>query len=217
MGLEGEFGDTALNVLAQAGVRLVAQERYARGVQALTPEALWIATRQPDAVLVWGQMADTKLAVDALSQRGFGGRVYINPQVYNEAGVLERADLRGTFTVTDAISVGRLPRTQPTYQETRRFVSALNATYAGRPSAAGAHAWDALTLLRRAFEQTLAYQALEADNTPATRQALRDALIGLGPVVGAAAVYDYSERDHSGAQPSSLLVARVERGRLVVP
>ena len=218
MGLEGEVGDMALGVLAQAGIRPVAEERYEQGVQTLTPEALWIATRQPGAVLVWGQMADTKLAVDALSQRGFDGRVYINPQVYSEAGVLGRADLRGTLTVTDALSVGRLPNTQPTYGETRRFISALNATSGlTRPSAAGAHAWDALTLLRRAFEQTLAYQALEADNTPATRQALRDALIGLGPTVGAAAIYDYSERDHSGVQPSSLLVARVARGQLVVP
>ena len=218
MGLEGEVGDMALGVLAQAGIRPLAEERYAQDVQTLTPEALWIATRQPDAVLVWGQMADTKLAVDALSRRGFDGRVYINPQVYSEAGVLERADLRGTLTITDALSIGRLPSTQPTYEETRRFISALNATSGlTRPSAAGAHAWDALTLLKRAFEQTLAYQALEADNTPATRQALRDALIGLGPTVGAAAVYDYSERDHSGVQPSSLLVARVARGQLVAP
>ena len=216
MGLASSEGDIAVSSLSGAGARLVAQERYAPDVDVLTPEALWIATRQPGAVLVWGRMRDTQLAVDALSQRGFAGRTYIKPQLYEDASVLGRADLRGTFTVTNAVSVGdTLPLTHPTYAETRRFVSALGATYgANRPTAEGGYAWDAMTLLRRAFEQTLAYSRLEPENTTAIRQALRDSLVGLGPVTGAVGVYDYRETDHVGVAPDSLVIAVIERGRL---
>ena len=216
MGLEGDAGDAAVRVLMQGGVRLVAEERYTPEVDALTPEALWVATRQPSAVLVWGGMRDTQLAVDALAQRGFEGRIYIDSQRYENASVLERADLRGTVTVTDAVSVrSTLPPTQPTYGETRRFLSALSATYgANRPTAEGGYAWDAMTLLQRAFEETLAYNRLEQSGTATIRQALRDSLVGLGPVTGAVGVYDYLETNHVGVAPDSLVVATLERGRL---
>ena len=216
MSLEGDTGDAATNILTQVGVRLVAEERYAADVSVLTPEALWVASRQPSAVLVWGRMRDTQVALDALSRRGFEGRIYVKPQLYEEASVLERADLRGAVTVTDALSVGdTLPRAHPTYAETRRFTSALGATYgANRPSVEGGYAWDAATLLQRAFEETLAYSRLEGDNTAVIRQALRDSLVGLGPVTGAVGVYDYLETDHVGVAPSSLVIATIERGRL---
>ncbi len=217
MGLEGEIGDAAADLIRRSGMRLVAEERYPPEVEVLTPEALWVATRQPGAVLVWGGLADTQVAAVALSQRGFTGRIYISPEVYAQASALERADLRGAATVTNAVSVsGTLPRTHPTYGETRRFISALSATYGtSRPSVEGAYAWDALSLLRRAFEEVLAYNRLEPENTAATRQALRDSLVGLGPLTGAAAVYDFLEADHGGVQPDSLVTATIARGRLI--
>ena len=217
MGLEGELGDAAADLIGQSSVRLVAEERYPPEVAVLTPEALWVATRQPGAVLVWGGLADTQVAVEALSQRGFAGRIYISPEVYAQASTLERADLRGAATVTDPVSVvSTLPRTHPTYGETRRFISALSATYgANRPSVEGAYVWDSLSLLQRAFEEVLAYKRLEPENTAATRQALRDSLVGLGPFTGAAAVYDFLEADHSGVQPDSLITATIARGRLI--
>ncbi len=217
LGLEGPLGDVAAGVLRGSDVRLVAEERYAPDVRTLTPEALWVATRQPGAVLVWGHAADTNVAVDALSGRGYEGRVYINPEVYEDANVLERADLRGTLTVSDALSVeGSVSPGHPTYPETRRFISALSAVSgANRPTSAGGYAWDAMTLAERAFEELLAYNRLEPSNTAALRQALRDSFVGLGPVTGAAAVYDYHEGDSAGVQPESLVIAEVARGRLV--
>ena len=216
MGLEGEVGDAAANLIGRSSVRLVAEERYPPEVEVLTPEALWVATRQPGAVLVWGGLEDTQVAVEALSQRGFAGRIYISPGVYAEASTLERADLRGAVTVTDPVSVvSTLPRTHPTYAETRRFISALSATYGAIPTMEGAYAWDALSLLQRAFEEVLAYNRLEPENIAATRQALRDSLVGLGPFTGAAAVYDYLEADHIGVQPDSLVTATIAQGRLI--
>ena len=216
MGLEGEVGDAARGAITRSDMRLVAEERYPPDVRVLTPEALWIATRLPSAVLVWGNKHDTHVALSALSERGFEGRIYVRPQVYEAAGALERADLRGAVTVTDAISVGStLPRTHPTYGETRRFTSALGATYgANRPLIEGGYAWDALSLLQRAFEQMLTYTPDVQADLSRTRQALRDSLVGLGPVTGAAAVYDYLETDHAGVQPSSLVVATIVRGQL---
>ena len=75
----------------------------------------------------------------------------------------------------------------------------------------GAFAYDALKLLQTTFEQAFTY-GVPLDNTSAFRGALRDAFIGMGPFTGASAVFDYSEGDHTGVVPTSLVLAEVVKG-----
>ncbi len=41
------------------------------------------------------------------------------------------------------------------------------------------------------------------------RQVLRDSLVGMGPVTGVTAVFDYTEANHTGVEPKSLAIVKV--------
>jgi branched-chain amino acid transport system substrate-binding protein len=200
MTLNNNYGDAASadlhSLLVPGGLRLVAEKRYAPNVRVLTPEALWVATRQPDAVIVWGLVKDTEVAVSALRQRGYEGPVYINPQLLSaQVGSV----LDGTLTVGGSSPSALLSRYR-----------ALMAPYYlfGFPPPAGAYAFDALWLLRGALKQTLGY-GIDLSKAATMRQVLRDSLVGMGPVTGVTAVFDYTEANHTGVEPKSLAIVKV--------
>jgi branched-chain amino acid transport system substrate-binding protein len=219
MALDNSYGEEAkqaLNLLLGPGsLYLVAEERYRPDVSVLTPEALWVASRQPGAVLVWGLASDTATAVDALRRRGYEDTIYINPALTGPGSFLTPSTFEGVLVSTSpALFANRLPSTAPTYAETRRFQQ-YTARYApGAYAVYGAYAWDAVLLLTGALEQILSY-GLDLTDTQRTRYALRDSLVGMGPVTGAAAQYDHQENDRIGVNPRSLVIARMTRGTLV--
>jgi branched-chain amino acid transport system substrate-binding protein len=217
MALDNSFGEVAVTaltrLLAPGGLRLVATERYPPDVTVLTPEALWVATRQPGGVLVWGTARDTGVAVDALVRRGYAGPIYVSPSVVNPFTGIHTADLEGVLSALDAITVAAsLPPGHVTAAETRRYLQLFEGRY-GRSSAvaAGGAAWDAALVLQAALREAFAYGVSLAHLQP-FRFALRDAIIGMGPVVGATAVFDYREGDHLGIVPRSLVIAQLAQG-----
>lgn len=214
MTLDNTFGDLPARVLEEeldvAGMRLVAVERYSPEATVLTPEALWVATRQPGAVVVWGLARDSIVAVEALRRRGYEGPVYASPAL---TGDLPAADVR--FPAAP-IQVDDVPGT-PT-ADTRAAVElsdAILGLYGLReisPAAARAH--DALALLLAAAEQAALY-GVSPNETASYRLALRDAAIALPPFEGAGGRYDLSERSNQAALPAGLVVVRAVGGRLV--
>ena len=80
MTLDSDFGAAALaafeRALADAGRSLAGEARYPAEAAVLTPEGLWIATREPGAVVVWGLPRDLPVALDGLRRRGYEGIVY---------------------------------------------------------------------------------------------------------------------------------------------
>jgi ABC-type branched-subunit amino acid transport system substrate-binding protein len=204
----------ALSRLLEPGsLRLVANERYPHDVTVLTPEALWVATRQPGGVLVWGTARDTVVAVDALIRRGYTGPIYVNPAVVTPFGGTFHAALQGVLSTVDAVTVAAsLPPAHVTAAETRRYLQLYEGLYGrGSASPAGGAAWDAALVLKAALEEAMAYGISPAALQP-FRFALRDALVGMGPVVGATAVFDYREDDHVGIVPRSLVIAELVHG-----
>lgn len=206
MTLDNGYGDTVSadlhGLLVPGGLRLVAEERYAPDASVLTPEALWVATRQPDAVIVWGLARDTEVAVSALRQRGYVGPVYVNPQLLSAPTV--RA-LAGTLTVA-----GTTGSSSPTAVASRYRTLMAPYSLFGPPPPAGAYAFDALWLLRGALEQALGY-GIDLSEVRTMRQVLRDSLVGMGPLEGATAVFDYTETDHTGVDPKSLAIVKIGR------
>lgn len=218
MTLTGELGDNVQETLemflVEGGLRLVAAERYRSNVQVLTPEALWIATRQPGGVLVWGEFWDMRLAVEALRKRGFEGAVYVNPELLELATINLRTFEGAYFPVSPAAVGYHLPRTSPTYDETRHYQSLTARFRFGKHQAQAAYVWDAVMLLSAAFEQTLIY-GIDPNNTEAQRQALRDALVGLGPFRGASGIFDFEENRHVGITADSLVIGEMRGGELL--
>ena len=212
MTLNNVYGDVVLEalelLLPPGGPTLVAKERYAPNVRVLTPEALLVATQSPGSVIVWGLAPDTVLAVASLERRGYEGPVYINPALRDPLGhPLDATALAGTRLPVAPAEVARnLPRDHPSYEEARRYAGRTARFRFGVADAYGVRSWDALLLLYVALEQTLSY-GIDTTDVRVVRGALRDALIGMGPVSGAGAVYNFSERDHNGVTPHSLVIA----------
>ena len=215
MALDNDYGEVAAQaldmLLEPGGLRLVAEERYPPNVEVLTPEALWVATRQPAGVIVWGLARDTVVAVDALRRRGFDGDVYINPAVATALNPLERMALEDVqVTTAPAQFADRLPASAPTYSETRRFATQLRRAGNLSPPYQAAYAWDAALLLTASLEQALIL-GLDLSESRVFRQVVRDSIISLGSTTGAAASYNYREGDHVGVEARSLVVARLTR------
>ncbi len=217
MALDNDFGEIAVTALTRllepGGLRLVASERYRPDVTVLTPEALWVATRQPGGVLVWGTARDTGVAADALTRRGYSGPIYVNPALATQFRGGYRTVPEGVLSALDAVTVAAsLPPGHVTAAETRRYLQLFEGRYGrGNASAAGAAAWDAALVLQAALSEAFAYRVSPTALQP-FRFALRDAMIGLGPVVGATAVFDYREGDHVGIVPRSLVIAELVQG-----
>lgn len=217
MALDNSFGEVAVTALSRllepGSLRLVATERYPPDVTVLTPEALWVATRQPSGVLVWGAARDTGVAVDALVRRGYTGPIYVNPAVVTPQGSAHNAALEGVLTAVDAVTAAAsLPPGHVTAAETRRYLQLFEGRYGrGSAVAAGGAAWDAALVLQAALREAFGYGVSPAQLQP-FRFALRDALIAMGPVVGATAVFDYHLGDHLGIVPRSLVIAQLVRG-----
>ncbi|MFU8889538.1 MAG: ABC transporter substrate-binding protein [Trueperaceae bacterium] len=227
MTLDSGFGADALEAfgraLADAGRDLAGEARYPADATVLTPEGLWIATRQPGAVVVWGLSRDLPVAIDGLRRRGYEGMVYARAAalpafawdrlVPAGAHAFDPDDAWAGLRValTPAALAGRLPPDHPHAAGVAAFVGRV---LGGDPSVATpseratmARVDDALVWLHAAFEQVA---AIGLDSGAVTRRlAVRDALIGAPLTRLAAGAYDASEDDPRAARWQGLVVAAV--------
>jgi branched-chain amino acid transport system substrate-binding protein len=193
-------------LLSPGGMRLGVLQTYSPEATVLTPEALWVATRLPESVLVWGLARDSALAYKALRERGYEREVILNPDSLNNINLLEVEG--ASFILSPVHLANSLPTTHPSYLNSFNFASQM------APDLEAAYLYDALNILKLALEQVFTY-GIPKDDIPGLRYALRDSLIGLSPYAGVAASYDYSETDPIGIDPYSLVIGKVIQGQLV--
>jgi len=227
MTLATPFGDAALaaleRALADAGRSLAGEARYPADARVLTPEALWVATREPGAVIVWGLAPDLPIALDGLRRRGYAGPVYARTAALpswlwtrlapgGPAVVATDDAWLGLRTpVSPAALAGALPAAHAHAAAVDAFVARV---LGGDPGAASpaerevmARVDDALVWLVEAFEQVA---ALGLDDGPVTRRlAARDALVGAPTRLLAAGAYDARENDPRTVLWQGLVVASV--------
>jgi hypothetical protein len=218
---EDEAGDADLarleGFLAAPELRVVAVARYAPDARVLTPEALWVATREPDAILAWGRRDDAGRAVAGLRARGWGGPAYVRAAVLDPLAGGPPPGLSGDVRL--AVSPATIaPAAQADDPGTawRAEVRALSGgpLESRRGRADGAILHDALELLRRAAAQAEAY-GVTPETARGYRLALRDALVALPPATLAAGRYDPAIDRTVAATAEGLHVVRIEHGRLI--
>ena len=227
MTLDSGFGGTSLaafeRALADTGRSLAGEARYRADAAVLTPEGLWIATRQPGAVVVWGLPDDLPIAVDGLRRRGYEGMIYAREAalpafawdrlVPAGAHVFDPDDAwAGLRTaVPPAALAGLLPPDHPHAASVAAFVGRV---LGGDPNAATpaeratmAQVDDALVWLHATFEQVA---AIGLDAGAVTRRlATRDTLIGAPLTRLAAGAYDADESEPHATRWQGLVVAVV--------
>jgi len=221
MTLDNGFGDAAAKdfkaLLSVAGLSYAGEARYPPGSDVLTPEALWVATRQPGGVVVWGLKDDLLPAIDGLERRGYRGPVYARSALLKPVmGGLALGRLDGVrFAVAPVTVAQGLPKSATCAEAARTAADRLRGVYGGVIDLApAAPVYDAILLLRSAFEQVAALR-LPDDSTSARRQALRDSLVGLPASCGAGGLYDLREGRRDAVEPAGLAMAVVQGGRLV--
>jgi len=231
MTLDTGFGDATAaaleRALADAGRTLAGEARYPADAEVLTPEGLWIATREPGAVIVWGLPRDLPVALDGLRRRGYAGYVYARdlampahawPRLVlatsasdlppSEAG---DAWLGLRTSVAPATLAGQLPPSHPHAAAVDAFVGRV---LGGDPAASSpaeratmARVDDALVWLLAAFEQVAALGL--ADAVATRRQATHDALLAAPLALLAAGAYDARDGDPRAARWQGLVIAAV--------
>ena len=231
MTLDTPFGDATAaaleRALADAGRTLAGEARYPADAEVLTPEGLWIATREPGAVVVWGLPGDLPVALDGLRRRGYAGYVFARdlampmhawPRLVlassgSDPPPSEAGDpwLGLRTAVAPAALAGRLPADHPHAAAVATFVGRV---LGGDPDAASpadratmARVDDALVWLLAAFEQVAALGLGDAVAT--RRQASYDALVAAPLALLAAGAYDARDGDPRAARWPGLVIAAV--------
>jgi branched-chain amino acid transport system substrate-binding protein len=209
----GEGIDKAFAALAgPAGIRVVANERYARPDTSVEAQVLKIVTAKPDAVLIGGSGTPGALPAISLAGRGYKGAVYGNHGMVNPDFIRVGAkSVENLIAPTGPLVVAeQLPDTHPVKGVANGFVKAYDAAYgAQNRNAFAGYAYDAYLLVEKAVPEAL---KIAKPGTPAFRAALRDALEKLREIPGTHGVYTMSPSNHNGMDARARVLVKVENG-----
>ncbi len=201
IGFNDAYGEswyrTFVPMAEKAGIRLVANERYARSDQSVLGQATKIIAANPDAVLVGAAGGGTVLPHTTLVERGFKG------QIYQTHGAATPDFIRlGGKSVEGAVMAASLmlvlpemPDSNPSKKVAVEYIGAYEKLGVGKVSTFGANVYDAGLLLQKAVPIAA---AKARPGTPEFRSALRDALEQTRELVGTQGVYNMTAGDHSG-------------------
>jgi len=218
IGFSDAFGDLMYNSLLQsaekAGIKVIANERYARSDNSVTAQVLRAISTRPDAIMLGGTGTPGALPVIALSERGYKGPLYGNHGMIS-ADFLRLAgkSAEGIICPTGPVTAGeQLPESNPI----RKVVLAFRAAYEKANGEAPAdafspYAFDGWLVFMDAAKRAKATGA--APGTPAFRNALREALFTTKDVVGAHGIYTYTPADRHGVDSRARILVQIESGK----
>ena len=202
--------DAVTAIAGPAGIKVVSNERYARGDSSVTGQVLKIVALKPDAVITGTSGTPGALPYLALADRGYKGQIYgmhalINPDFVRVGG----ASVEGILVPTGPVIVAeQLPDSNPIKKVSMDFRAAyLKANGAPANDAFSAYSFDAWILLLEA-----ASRAKGEPGTPQYRLALRDALVSGKEVVGTHSVYNFKPDSRYGSDERSRVVVKLEKG-----
>ncbi len=209
----GEGIYKAFSALSEAaGIRIVANERYARPDTSVEAQVLKIVAASPDAVLIGGSGTPGATPAISLAARGYKGAMYgnhgmVNPDFIRVGG----KSVEGLIAPTGPlVVVEQLPESNAVKPVATRFVADYDAAYGvqNRNAFAG-YAYDAVLLVEKALPEAL------KKATPGTsefRSALRDALENVRELAGTHGVYTMSPKNHNGMDERARVLVKVENG-----
>ena len=194
-----------------AGIKIIAQERFARTDTSVTGQALKIRGASPDAVLIGTAGAATVLPEVALVDQGYTGKIYqthgaATPEFLKIGGKKVEGTLLAASPMLVLSEIGDEFAARKVALE---YIAAYKKLYDTEPGTFGANIYDAGLLLERAVPVAA---AKAKPGTPEFRAALRDALEEVRDLTGAQGVYNMTPQDHSGFDQRSIVMIAVKNG-----
>jgi branched-chain amino acid transport system substrate-binding protein len=220
LGYTDAYGEQWLNeinpLLAKAGIKLVATERFARTDTSVTPQALKLNAANPDAILVVASGSGAAMPQLGLAERGYKGKIYqthaaATPDLPRVGG----KTVEGTFVVSGPALLGdQLPDSHPSKKVAMDFVQKFEAAYGAntRNQFAG-HSYDAVITLNKVIPMAL---KKAKPGTAEFRAALRDSMETMGRTVFAHGVMNWTKDDHWGYTMETGVMTKVVDGKFKV-
>ena len=201
IGFSDAYGEswyrTFVPMAEKVGIKLVANERYARSDQSVIGQVAKIIAANPDAVLVGAAGGGTVLPHTTLVERGYKGQIYqthgaATPDFVRLGG---KAVDGAVMAASLMLVLDQMPDSNPAKKVALEYIAAYEKIYGSKPATFGANVYDAGLLLVKAVPEA-AKQG--KPGTPEFRSALRDALEQTKELVGTQGVYNMTAADHSG-------------------
>ncbi len=202
--------------LEQAGIKLVAVERFARPDTSVTPQALKLTSSNPDAILIVASGSGAAMPELGILDRGYKGKIYQTHAAASQDLVrVGGKAMDGTFVVSGpAVIAEQLPDSHPSKKVAIDFVQQYEkANGAGSRNQFAGHAYD----FQVAMEKVLPMALKKAKpGTPEFRAAIRDGLETMGRTTFAHGVMNWSAADHWGYTLETGVMLKVVNGQFKV-
>ena len=218
IGFSDAWGDLVYDSLTKAaeanGIKVLTNERYARGDTSVTGQVLKIVAARPDAVLTGTSGTPGALPYRALAERGYKGPIFgthalINPEFVRIGGPAVEGLLAPTGPV---IVAEQLPGSNPIRKVAMDFRAAYEKANGSAPTDAfSAYSFDAWLLFADAAQRVLASKV--EPGTPQFRVALRDAIVSTKELVGTHGVYNFKPDNRYGSDERSRVMVKLEKGQ----
>ena len=217
IGFADGFGDQVYDATKaaadKAGIKVVANERYARTDTSSEAQVLKVLSKKPDAIMLGASGTPATLPVAGLHRRNFKGLVYGNHGMVSPAFLkVGGANVEGTIAVTGPVVVyDQLPDSVSSRGPATTFMKALIDKFGpDSVSPFAGYSEDAWLLIQAAIPAAL--KAGEP-GTQAFRVGLRDALEKTHDLVGVHGVYTMTPTNHNGMDERARVLVQVEDGQ----
>ncbi|MFS2167246.1 ABC transporter substrate-binding protein [Variovorax sp. Varisp62] len=215
IGFSDALGDLAYDSLVKsadaAGIKVVANERYARSDSSVAGQVLKIVAARPDAVFAGNSGTPGALPYIALAERGYKGKIYgthglINADFVRVGGV----SVEGLQVPSGPVLVAdQLPDSNPIKKVSMGFRNAYQKVNGAVPTDAfSSYTYDAYLLLADA-----ASRAKGEPGTPQYRTALRDAIVSTKELVGTHGIYTFKPGDSYGSDRRGVVIVQMNKGQ----
>jgi branched-chain amino acid transport system substrate-binding protein len=216
VGFNDPYGDNWLKVFTalgdQAGIKVIAAERFSRTDQSVTGQTLKLLAAKPDAMLIAAVGGPAVLPQATLRDQGYKGPIYQTHAVATEDFIkLGKEKVEGTILAAGPMLViDEIADANPTKKVAQTYIAAYQKQFGSVPATFGANTWDAGLLLERAIPAAL---KAGKPGTEAFRVALRDALEQEREVIGCQGVFNMSASNHNGMDERARVLVTVKDGK----
>lgn len=219
LGFSDAYGQGGLREFKEAagpaGIKIVANEQFARTDTNLSAQAAKLVAANPQAVLIWAIPPGANVAQKALQAAGYKGTIYQSYGVTNETFLrLGGASLDGTrVSVLPVIVYDRLPASLSFKPVVEQFVKDYRAANSGEtPSSFAGHAYDSAMIFSLTAQKILAAGKIGVSDTDAFRAALRDGIENTTGLQAVDGTFNFSKTDHAGLGPQSAIMVTIHNG-----
>lgn len=216
LGYSDSYGEALLKEIGvaanQAGIGLVAVERFARSDTTVIAQAIKLVAAKPDAVLVVASGSGAALPHKTLVERGFKGNIYHPASVASRDVIrVGGKDVEGALVVSGPVLIAeQLPSDNPVKPVALSFVERYEKLYgSGSRNAFSSFVFDAGLILQKIIPAAL---KKARPGTVEFRAALKEALESSGDIVGSSGIFNFTALDHFGRPQSSLYMLTIRNG-----